>query len=127
MANVRDEDGLTYGIGSSLAKDTFSDGEWKITATFAPALLDKGIESTKRQLESWYEAGATADEVERREATSWAPSRSVSPPAKTASPGAMLSAVHRGYDLDWLDEYPAKINALTTRAGERRDQEIPQA
>jgi MFS family permease len=28
--------------------------------------------------------------------------------------GAMLSAVHRGYDLTWLDEYPGKINALTT-------------
>jgi zinc protease len=26
----------------------------------------------------------------------------------------MLSAVHRGYDLTWLDEYPGKINALTT-------------
>jgi zinc protease len=28
--------------------------------------------------------------------------------------GAMLSAVHRGYELTWLDEYPGKINALTT-------------
>jgi zinc protease len=43
MANVRDKEGLTYGIGSSLAHDTFSDGDWKITATFAPALLEKGL------------------------------------------------------------------------------------
>jgi molybdopterin synthase catalytic subunit len=43
MANVRDKEGLTYGIGSSLARDTFSDGDWKITATFAPALLEKGL------------------------------------------------------------------------------------
>jgi zinc protease len=113
MANVRDKEGLTYGIGSSLAKDTFSDGEWKITATFAPALLDKGIESTKRQLKSWYEAGATADEVERRK-SNLVGSFKVGLATTDGLAGAMLSAVHRGYDLNWLDEYPAKINALTT-------------
>src|SRR4051812_5341688 len=39
MGNVRDKEGLTYGIGSSLKNDTFTDGDWSITATFAPALL----------------------------------------------------------------------------------------
>ena len=113
MANVRDKEGLTYGIGSSLSNDTFSDGDWKIVATFAPALLDKGIESTKRQLKSWYEAGATADEVARRK-SNLVGTFKVGLATTDGVAGAMLSAVHRGYDLNWLDEYPGKINALTT-------------
>lgn len=113
MANVRDKEGLTYGIGSSLAHDTFSDGDWKITATFAPALLDKGLASAKRQLTSWYEAGATADEVERRK-SNLVGSFKVGLATTDGLAGAMLNAVHRGYDLNWLDEYPGKINALTT-------------
>jgi len=46
---------LTYGIGSMLSNDTFNDGDWKIVSGFAPALLEKGIASTKRQLNDWYE------------------------------------------------------------------------
>ena len=113
MANVRDKEGLTYGIGSSLSHDTFGDGDWKITATFAPGLVEKGLASTKRQLTSWYETGATADEVERRK-TNLVGSFKVGLATTDGLAGAMLNAVHRGYDLNWLDEYPGKINALTT-------------
>ena len=113
MANVRDKEGLTYGISSSLSHDTFSDGDWKIQATFAPALLEKGLASTKVQLASWYEKGATPDEVERRK-TNLVGSFKVGLATTDGLAGAMLNAVHRGYDLNWLDEYPAKVNALTT-------------
>jgi zinc protease len=27
--------------------------------------------------------------------------------------GALLSAVNRGYDVSWLDEFPARVNSLT--------------
>ncbi len=113
MANVRDKEGLTYGISSSLSHDTFSDGDWKIQATFAPALLEKGIASTKRQLSSWSETGVTPDEVERRK-SNLIGSFKVGLATTDGLAGAMLNAVHRGYDLNWLDEYPAKVNALTT-------------
>ena len=32
MANVRDKEGLTYGIGSYVSGDTFVDGDWRISA-----------------------------------------------------------------------------------------------
>jgi len=35
MQTVRDKEGLTYGIYSAASNDTFADGDWKITATFA--------------------------------------------------------------------------------------------
>ena len=114
MANVRDKEGLTYGIGSSVGRDTFNDGDWRISATFAPALLDKGIESTKRQLRQWYEQGVTEDELERRKGD-LVGSFKVGLATTEGMAGALLTAVHRGYDVSWLDEYPKQIAALTTK------------
>ena len=113
MANVRDKEGLTYGISSNLSHDTFSDGDWKIQATFAPALLEKGITSAKRQLTSWYETGVTPAEVEARK-TNLVGTYKVGLATTDGMAGALLAAVHRGYDVSWLDEYPNKINSLTT-------------
>ncbi len=113
MGNVRDKEGLTYGIGASLSNDMFCDGDWKITATFAPTLLEKGLASTKRQLSLWYDAGTTPAEVEARK-SNLVGAFKVSLATTNGLAGAMLAAVHRGYDLNWLDEYPNKVNALTT-------------
>ena len=55
---------LTYGIGALVSKDTFSDGDWKITATFAPTLLSKRAESTRQQLTQWDSQGVTTEERE---------------------------------------------------------------
>jgi zinc protease len=113
MANVRDKEGLTYGISSRLSNDTFSDGDWKIEATFAPTLLDKGIASAKRQFQLWYDAGATPEEVARRK-TNLVGTFKVSLATSDGMAAALLAAINRGYDVNWLDEYPVKINALTT-------------
>jgi zinc protease len=112
MANVRDKEGLTYGIGAGLADDAFADGAWQIQANFAPQLLDKGIESTKRQLLAWHKEGVTADELERRK-TSLVGTYKVSLATTGGLAQALLAAVHRGYDVSWLDEYPKRVEALT--------------
>lgn len=113
MANVRDREGLTYGIGSTVAKDTFVDGDWHITATFGPALLEKGLTSTRRELKTWYEKGVSDDELERRKGD-LVGSFKVGLATTDGMAAALLNAVHRGYDVDWLDEYPRKVEALTT-------------
>ena len=41
MGTVRDREGLTYGIGAGVAADSIADGDWSISATFAPALLEQ--------------------------------------------------------------------------------------
>jgi zinc protease len=112
MKNVRDNEGLTYGIGAGSSSDTFSDGEWKINATFAPALLGKGVASTRRQLTEWYQNGITAAELEQRK-TELVGSYYVSLATTNGLAQALLTAVQRGYDLTWLDEYPKAIQALT--------------
>ena len=112
MANVRDKEGLTYGIGAGLASDSFSDGAWRITGNFAPDLLDKGITSTKRQLDSWYKDGVTADELERVK-SNLVGTFKVGLATTDGLANALLNAVHRGYDVTWLDEYPKKVEALS--------------
>lgn len=112
MGNVRDKEGLTYGIGSSLNRDAFTDGDWSITATFAPALLDKGIASTKRQLKLWYDDGVTPDELERRK-DNLVGSFKVGLATTNGLAQSLLLAVQRGKDPSWLDQYPGVIRALT--------------
>jgi zinc protease len=112
MRNVRDKEGLTYHIGAGLSNDTFSDGEWKINASFAPNLVDKGVASTRRQLTEWYQNGITVAELEQRK-TQLAGNYYVSLATTGGLAPALLTAIQRGYDLTWLDEYPKAVQALT--------------
>jgi zinc protease len=112
MANVRDKEGLTYGVGAGLGNDMFNDGDWRISATFAPDLLDKGIASTQRQLQLWYDAGATPAEISARKSNLIGEFK-VNLATTGGMAGALLGAVNRGYEVGWLDEFPQKLNALS--------------
>lgn len=112
MANVRDKEGLTYGIGASVSGDTFTDGDWRITATFAPALLERGIASTRRQLDTWYRDGVTADELERRK-DNLVGSFQVGLATTEGLAQTLLLTLSRGKDLGWIDEYPHVVRSLT--------------
>ncbi|HEY5753195.1 MAG TPA: pitrilysin family protein [Chthoniobacterales bacterium] len=112
MANVRDKQGLTYGIGAAVANDTFTDGDWFIRANFSPALLEKGMISTKRELDSWYQDGVTTGELDRTK-SKLVGTFKVGMATTDGMAGAISSAINRGYDLDWLDKYPDLINSLT--------------
>lgn len=112
MQTVRDKEGLTYGIYSNTTNDTFSDGDWKLTATFAPALLEKGIASAKSQFASWYEKGITPAELDYRK-NNLVGSFKVSLATTDGMAASLLNAVHRGYDVTWLDQYPHVVESLT--------------
>jgi zinc protease len=112
MQTVRDKEGLTYGIYSNTANDTFSDGDWKITATFAPTLLTKGLASTREQLAKWYDQGISEKELDYRK-TNLVGSFKVSLSTTEGMAASLLAAVHRGYDQTWLDRYPQVIESLT--------------
>lgn len=112
MATVRDKEGLTYGIGAKVANDTFTNGDWRITANFAPNLLEQGLASTRRELKSWHEHGVTAAEVERTK-TNLAGSFQVGLATTDGLASTILAAVHYGYPLTWIDEYPDRLNAVT--------------
>ncbi len=112
MANVRDKEGLTYDVGARMGNDSFGPGDWKIAASFAPGMLDKGVNSTRRQLDLWHDGGVMPDELEARK-SNMVGSFKVELATTQGMAQALLAAVNRGYGVEWLDDFPMKINALT--------------
>lgn len=112
LGNVRDKEGLTYGINARLASDTFADGDFRIGATFAPNLLDKGIASTQKQLTLWYNEGVTNKEVTDRK-TNLIGTFKVALATTDGMANQLLATVNRGLPLSWLDTFPTEIAALT--------------
>lgn len=112
MANVRDKEGLTYGIGSFIANDTYVDGDWRIQANFSPDLLSKGIASTKRQLTEWHEKGITAHELTSNKGK-FVGSFKLGLSTTTGMAGTILNTMNRELPLSFIDEYGNKINSLS--------------
>jgi zinc protease len=112
MGSVRDKEGLTYGIGAGMGEDALTDGYWKISATFAPSLLEKGTVSTRRELLKWSRDGVTAEELAARK-TNLIGTYQVSLATTGGLAAAIQQAVLRGYPVSWLDDYPRAIEALT--------------
>lgn len=112
MATVRDREGLTYGIGSYLANDTFADGDWRVQASFSPALLDQGLTSTRREVLAWYDEGITPAELARAR-TELAGTYRVGLATTTGMAGTVLATLNRGLPLSYVDEFPLHVEALT--------------
>jgi zinc protease len=112
MSSVRDKEGLTYGIGAGVSDDTYSDGAFGISATFAPQLLGQGISSTRRELQRWWQDGVTAEELTQRK-QSLIGSFQVSLSNTAGIAAALLSTTQRGLELSWLDRYPQLIRDLS--------------
>ncbi len=112
MGTVRDKEGLTYNIGAAVTEDSIADGAWDISASFAPALLEKGIASTRRELEQWWQTGVTDAELSARK-QGIVGGYLVGLSTTGGLANAILTAVQRGYDVSWLDAYPEAIKALT--------------
>jgi zinc protease len=112
MGIVRDKEGLTYNIGAAMSDDSIVDGRWDISASFAPALLDKGIASTRRELDRWWKDGVTDRELAvRKQGLVGGYLVGLSTTAGLAN--AILTDVQRGYDVSRIEQYPEAVNALT--------------
>ncbi|MGO9036411.1 MAG: M16 family metallopeptidase [Steroidobacteraceae bacterium] len=112
MRIVRDKEGLTYNIDAEVSNDSIADGAWSISASFAPALLERGLTSTRSVLANWWQDGVTEDELAVRKQgilgtylVGLATTRGLA--------SIILTTVQRGYGLDWLDAYPQMVQALT--------------
>lgn len=112
MANVRDREGLTYGIGAGVDNDIYVDGDWSISGNFAPNLLAQGLVSTNRELDQWYREGVTAAELERVK-TQVAGSYRVGLATTGGMAGTILRMLNAGMPLSFVDDYPKQVAALT--------------
>jgi zinc protease len=112
MSTVRDKEGLTYNIGASVGDDSIVDGVWEVSASFAPALLSKGVESTRREVAKWWKDGVTEQELAARKQGETG-SYFVSLSTTLGLAETILVNAQRGYDPSWLDAYPKALKALT--------------
>jgi zinc protease len=112
MSTVRDKEGLTYNIGANISEDSIVDGAWEISASFAPALLSKGVESTRREVNSWWKDGVTDQELASRK-QGVIGSYFVSLSTTLGLAETILANAQRGLDPGWLDAYPKALKALT--------------
>ena len=112
MGAVRDKEGLTYNIDAAVAEDSIADGSWDISASFAPALLAKGLASTRRELDKWWKDGITDQELATRK-QGMVGGYLVGLSTTGGLAATLLIDVQRGYDVNWLEGYPKAINALT--------------
>jgi zinc protease len=112
MGTVRDREGLTYGIGAAVGEDSIADGDWVVSATFAPTLLERGVASTRAVIAGWWADGVTDAELGAHKQGMVGNYRvGLSTTAGVA--GTILATVQRGYDLQWLDGYPQAVEAMT--------------
>jgi zinc protease len=112
MGAVRDKEGLTYNIGAGMTDDSIVDGRWDISASFAPALLDKGLASTRRELDRWWKDGVTDRELDARK-QGLVGGYLVGLSTTGGLANAILTDVQRGYDVNRIEEYPQAVKALT--------------
>jgi zinc protease len=112
MGTVRDKEGLTYNIGAGMSDDSIVDGVWEISASFAPALLAKGVSSTRRELAKWWQDGVTEQELTARK-QGLVGSYLVGLSTTIGLAETILINTQRGFDPAWLDGYTKALKALT--------------
>ncbi len=112
MGTVRDREGLTYNIGATVGEDSVADGDWAVSASFAPALLERGVASTRKVIAGWWADGVTDAELGTHK-QGLIGSYRVGLSTTGGVAAVILASVQRGYDLTWLDGYPQAIEAVT--------------
>ena len=91
---------------------SIADGVWEISASFAPALLGKGVESTRREVAKWWQDGVTEQELAlRKQGVIGTYLVGLSTTMGLAE--TILVNTQRGYDLAWLDGYPKAVKTVT--------------
>lgn len=112
LNQVRDQQGLTYSIYAAIARSSLSDGLWWVAGNFDSHLLDQGIAATEEVVTTWYEEGVTEEELAQRK-TRLVGNFKVDLTTTGDIAGSIHSVLLRGDSLAALDNYPARVQALT--------------
>lgn len=112
MQEVRDRQGLTYGIRASLEHvDVVHHGHFEIRAGFSPADLPRGLEATRAVLDAWQQEGVEPGEVERVKET-LVGTYDVGLSTTQSLAATMLHRAEQGFSPAYLDRYRDEIDAV---------------
>lgn len=112
MQTVRDNDGLTYSIGSNLAGINTTGGYWYINASFNPALFQKGLDATMVQVDKWVKEGISKEELENKK-TNLIGSFKVGMATTGGTAGTILNFLELGFEPSYIEQFPKDIEKVT--------------
>ena len=112
MSSIRDRDGLTYGIQSTLSGITsLHGGAWTTSVTLSQENVAKGIDATRTEIADFVKSGITNEELEEKKRTLTG-SYQVQLSTTGGIASRLLANLERGYEFDQIDQYPEKIKSL---------------
>ncbi|MDX1419416.1 MAG: pitrilysin family protein, partial [Rubricoccaceae bacterium] len=116
MQEVRDRQGLTYGIGSAVSGVTVEHGgHWRISVGLSRENLERGLDATRAEVRRFVEEGLRPDELAEKQETI-AGTHVVGLATTTGLAARLLVNAERGFPVAYLDEYPERVRALTVEA-----------
>ncbi|HEV7890404.1 MAG TPA: pitrilysin family protein [Pyrinomonadaceae bacterium] len=109
---VRDVEGLTYGIASRFRAPTLAAGPWYIAVSVNPSNVERAIDSALKVLREYVEHGIRPEELEDEKASAVG-SFKVSLSTNAGLAAALWNAEFYRLGLDYIDRYPQLIRAVT--------------
>jgi zinc protease len=109
---VRDKEGLTYGISSSFSSASLAGGPWSISLSTNPSNVEQSIRSAKAVLEEYVQKGMRPDELADEKSSAIGRFQvGLSTNAGLAS--SLLNSEFYKLGPNFLDQVPQIINAVT--------------
>ena len=116
MQTVRDEQGLTYGIGASLGSASVRhDAHLRVSVTLSQENVLRGIAATRAEVDAFVEEGVSEATLAAVR-TTLAGTHVVGMATTSGVAARLLVNAERGFDVGYLDRYPELIHALTPEA-----------
>ncbi len=109
---VRDQEGLTYGINSRFRAPSLAAGPWYVGVSVNPNNIEKAINSALAVLRDYVQNGIREDEL-ADEKSSAIGSFKVSLATNAGLAQSMWNAEFYGLGIDYIDRYPQIIQAVT--------------
>jgi zinc protease len=109
---VRDTEGLSYNLFSRFGNTDEVDGMWYVNVNVAPQNLAKAMRSTREEIDKFGREGVTDDEVAAQKSF-FAGNYQVGLGSNAGIAAALATAEKFGFGPKYLDEFPARIKAVT--------------
>jgi zinc protease len=109
---VRDKEGLTYGINSSFHAPSLAAGAWYIGVSVNPVNVERAISSALAVTRDYVKNGILPDELENQKSSAIG-SFKVSLATNRGLARAIWNAEFHGLGLDYLDRYQQIIESVT--------------
>jgi Predicted Zn-dependent peptidases len=109
---VRDKEGLTYGINSAFRAPSLAAGPWYIGVSVNPGNVERAIESALNVLRDYVLNGMRADELADEKSAAIG-SFKVGLATNSGLARAVWNAEFHGLGVDYLDRYPQIIQSVT--------------